>query len=220
VKPEDGGEAFVPPKTEKVHWTLPFAGRPRPPGEAIDAAIAFCEGKGVGHGRDEVPPARLGPFPPALLGLPDPVVHCEACGVVPEKKENLPVELPATWSLSIPGNPLDRHPTWRNCACPKCGGAALRETDTMDTFVDSSWYFARFTAPQSRHAHGSWRKRLLDECRSVYRRHRARDPAPALFPLLRPRDAHHGHLPETCDRTLRRALHARHGDARDLRHPR
>ena len=82
-------------------------------------------------------------------GCPIPVVHCETCGVVPEKKENLPIRLPEDVSFDTPGNPLDRHPAWRNCTCPGCGGAALRETDTMDTFVDSSWYFARFTAPHA-----------------------------------------------------------------------
>ena len=82
-------------------------------------------------------------------GCPIPVLHCAACGVVPEARENLPVVLPDDIDFEKPGNPLDRHPTWRKATCPQCGGEASRETDTMDTFVDSSWYFARFTAPHA-----------------------------------------------------------------------
>ncbi|MGR9165870.1 leucine--tRNA ligase [Rhizobium leguminosarum] len=80
-------------------------------------------------------------------GCPIPVIHCDDCGVVPVPKEDLPVKLPDDVTFDQPGNPLDRHPTWRHVFCPNCGKDARRETDTMDTFVDSSWYFTRFTAP-------------------------------------------------------------------------
>ena len=80
-------------------------------------------------------------------GCPIPVIHCEACGAVPVPDRDLPVTLPDDIEFDRPGNPLDRHPTWKKVPCPRCKSAATRETDTMDTFVDSSWYFARFTDP-------------------------------------------------------------------------
>ncbi len=82
-------------------------------------------------------------------GCPIPVIHCDDCGTVPVPLKDLPVSLPDDVSFEHPGNPLDRHPTWKHVKCPKCGIDARRETDTMDTFVDSSWYFARFTDPKN-----------------------------------------------------------------------
>ncbi len=82
-------------------------------------------------------------------GCPVPVVHCKACGIVPVPEADLPVRLPEDVRFDRPGNALDHHPTWKHVACPRCRGPALRETDTLDTFVDSSWYFARFCSPRA-----------------------------------------------------------------------
>ena len=94
-------------------------------------------------------------------GCPIPMIHCPNCGAVPVPRTDLPVTLPEDVSFDTPGNPLDRHATWKHTACPKCGGEAVRETDTFDTFVDSSWYYARFTgldpdAPTDRAATDYW----------------------------------------------------------------
>lgn len=143
-------EAFVPLKSEKVTYVKGFAGAPDQTGEdAVDAAVDFCEANGVGHGVTKFRLRDWGLSRQRYWGCPIPIVHCDDCGAVPEAKENLPIELPYDVTFDVPGNPLDRHPTWRNCACPTCGKPALRETDTMDTFVDSSWYYARFTSPDA-----------------------------------------------------------------------
>jgi leucyl-tRNA synthetase len=82
-------------------------------------------------------------------GCPIPVIHCEKDGIVPVPLDQLPVQLPEDVTFDKPGNPLDHHPTWKHVTCPKCGQPAVRETDTMDTFVDSSWYQFRYTAPKA-----------------------------------------------------------------------
>ncbi len=144
-------EAFVPPKTEPVQWINHFAGLDVATGqEAIDRTIEYAEKHGWGQGKTQYRLRDWGLSRQRYWGCPIPVVHCDDCGVVPEKKENLPIRLPDDVTFDIPGNPLDRHPTWRNTTCPKCGKPAQRETDTMDTFVDSSWYYARYTAPHAK----------------------------------------------------------------------
>jgi leucyl-tRNA synthetase len=81
-------------------------------------------------------------------GTPIPIIHCDACGIVPVPDDQLPVALPEDVEIGLAGNPLDHHPTWKHVACPACGAQALRDTDTLDTFVDSSWYFLRFCSPR------------------------------------------------------------------------
>ncbi|AUR05352.1 leucyl-tRNA synthetase LeuS [Phaeobacter inhibens] len=156
--PEDDSpltEAYVPTKAEKVRYIRGFAGDDDQTGEdAVNAAVDKAEAEGWGEGVTKFRLRDWGLSRQRYWGCPIPVVHCPDCGVVPEKKENLPIALPydedgKAIDFSVPGNPLDRHPSWRNCACPACGKPAQRETDTMDTFVDSSWYFARFTAPDA-----------------------------------------------------------------------
>jgi leucyl-tRNA synthetase len=111
------------------------------------AVIGELERLGVGRGEVNWRLRDWGVSRQRYWGCPIPVIHCEACGVVPVPGEQLPVKLPDDVTFDRPGNPLDHHPTWKHVVCPRCGAAARRETDTFDTFVDSSWYFARFCSP-------------------------------------------------------------------------
>jgi leucyl-tRNA synthetase len=114
--------------------------------EAKAAIIARAEHEGWGKGTTVWRLRDWGVSRQRYWGTPIPFIHCDACGLLPVPKSQLPVVLPEDADFSVPGNPLDRHPTWKHVACPSCGGEAVRETDTLDTFVDSSWYFLRFAS--------------------------------------------------------------------------
>ncbi len=115
--------------------------------EAAKAAVnARAEAEGWGQGTTVWRLRDWGVSRQRYWGTPIPFIHCGACGVVPVPKAQLPVTLPEDVDFRTPGNPLLRHPTWKHTTCPKCGAAAERETDTLDTFVDSSWYFLRFAS--------------------------------------------------------------------------
>jgi leucyl-tRNA synthetase len=117
--------------------------------EAKEEMARRMEGAGIGERKVNYRLRDWGVSRQRYWGCPIPVIHCEVCGVVPVPKKNLPVTLPEDVTFDQPGNPLDRHPTWKHVDCPQCGKKARRETDTFDTFIDSSWYFARFCAPQA-----------------------------------------------------------------------
>ncbi|GAA4828923.1 leucine--tRNA ligase [Sphingosinicella ginsenosidimutans] len=114
--------------------------------EAKAAVIARAEGEGWGEGTTAWRLRDWGVSRQRYWGTPIPIIHCATCGPVAVPKEQLPVVLPNDVTFDIPGNPLERHPTWKHVDCPACGGPATRETDTLDTFVDSSWYFIRFAS--------------------------------------------------------------------------
>ncbi len=118
-------------------------------GEGKRRAIAALAAHGAGEGVVNWRLRDWGVSRQRPWGCPIPVIHCAACGVVPVPRDQLPVVLPDDLDFSRAGNPLDHHATWKHVACPSCGGPATRETDTLDTFVDSAWYFARFTSPRA-----------------------------------------------------------------------
>jgi len=115
--------------------------------DAKAAAIERIEAAGAGKGATIYRLRDWGVSRQRYWGCPIPVIHCASCGVQPVPADQLPVVLPDDVTFDVPGNPLARHPTWKHVKCPSCGADATRETDTLDTFVDSSWYFARFTDP-------------------------------------------------------------------------
>ncbi|MBB4265980.1 leucine--tRNA ligase [Roseospira visakhapatnamensis] len=117
--------------------------------DAKRAVIERLESLGKGEGTVQYRLRDWGVSRQRYWGCPIPVIHCPSCGIVPVPEDQLPVTLPEDVTFDAPGNPLDRHPTWAHVDCPTCGTAARRETDTFDTFVESSWYFARFCAPHS-----------------------------------------------------------------------
>jgi len=116
---------------------------------AKPTAIAELARRGLGEGVVNWRLRDWGVSRQRYWGCPIPVIHCAACGVVSVPEAQLPVRLPEDVTFDKPGNPLDHHPTWKHVACPRCGAPARRETDTFDTFVDSSWYFARFCSPHA-----------------------------------------------------------------------
>jgi leucyl-tRNA synthetase len=115
--------------------------------EAIPLAIAELKKRGAGEATTQYRLRDWGVSRQRYWGCPIPAIHCAKCGVVPVPEKDLPVALPDDVTFDKPGNPLEHHPTWKHVACPECGGEAKRETDTLDTFVDSSWYYARYTDP-------------------------------------------------------------------------
>ncbi|WGF87539.1 leucine--tRNA ligase [Marinivivus vitaminiproducens] len=140
-----GREAYVGPGTLFHSGFLDGL----PVEDAKSRIIDYLEERGLGERKVNYRLRDWGVSRQRYWGCPIPVIHCPSCGAVPVPQTQLPVTLPEDVDFTLPGNPLERHPTWKHVACPSCGTEAVRETDTFDTFVESSWYFARFCSPQS-----------------------------------------------------------------------
>ena len=137
-----GDEAYTGPgRIVNSHWLNGMS-----VDEAKAAVIARAQHDGWGRGETQYRLRDWGVSRQRYWGTPIPFVHCGACGIVPVPESQLPVVLPEDVDFSVPGNPLERHPTWKHVECPACHGPAVRETDTLDTFVNSSWYFLRFAS--------------------------------------------------------------------------
>ncbi len=130
--------------------------------EAKAKIIEHFEKEGIGKKTTNYKLKDWGVSRQRYWGAPIPFIHCEQCGLVMEKKENLPVALPRDIEITGEGNPLDHHPTWKFTKCPKCGKDAVRETDTMDTFVESSWYFLRYCADERNWEREPFSKEQID----------------------------------------------------------
>lgn len=131
--------------------------------EGKKAIIEYFESKSLGKKVINYKLRDWGISRQRYWGAPIPMIHCEKCGLVPEKFENLPVALPEDVQISGEGNPLDTHPSWKHTTCPTCNAKARRETDTMDTFFQSSWYFLRYTTDPS-----MWEEKVFDKASSDY----------------------------------------------------
>jgi len=126
--------------------------------DAREKITAYFENSGLGKRISNFKIKDWGVSRQRYWGAPIPMIACKICGIVPEKIENLPVLLPDDVEITGEGNPLDKHPTWKKCKCPQCGKDALRESDTLDTFFQSSWYYARFASDEQ-----TWKEEAFDE---------------------------------------------------------
>jgi hypothetical protein len=176
--------------------------------ESVDAIAADLAAMGLGEKKTTFRLRDWGISRQRYWGTPIPIVHCSACGDVPVPEKDLPVILPEDCVPDGSGNPLAKRADFVETTCPKCGGAAKRETDTMDTFVDSSWYYMRYACPDAPTMVDA-RERLLEPDGPVHRGHHARDPAPALRALLDQGDARH--RPRAHGRAVHAAADAGHG---------